>query len=63
MTKAIDTALPGRAAEVPVHSNRKQIAATTLLAMDMPEGNWTVKVRHQPPGTAVSPSVLALVRR
>jgi nitroimidazol reductase NimA-like FMN-containing flavoprotein (pyridoxamine 5'-phosphate oxidase superfamily) len=47
----MECTLPGRAAEVPVHSNRKQIAATTALAMDITEGNWTVKVRHQPPGS------------
>jgi hypothetical protein len=40
---------PGRAAEVPGHT-RKDIAATTALAMDITDGQWTVKVRDAGPG-------------
>jgi uncharacterized protein len=40
---------PGRSAEVPFHT-KKQIAATTALAMDIVEGRWTVKVRDGGPG-------------
>ncbi|HEU5417572.1 MAG TPA: pyridoxamine 5'-phosphate oxidase family protein [Streptosporangiaceae bacterium] len=40
---------PGRAAEVPPHT-RKEIAATAALAMDITEGQWTVKVRDAGPG-------------
>jgi hypothetical protein len=39
---------PGRAAEVPPHT-RKELAATTALAMDITEGQWTVKVRDAGP--------------
>ena len=40
---------PGRAAEVPFHT-KKQVAATTVLAMGIAEGSWTVKVRDGDPG-------------
>jgi len=40
---------PGRSAEVPFHT-KKQVAATTALAMDIVEGQWTVKVRDAGPG-------------
>jgi nitroimidazol reductase NimA-like FMN-containing flavoprotein (pyridoxamine 5'-phosphate oxidase superfamily) len=40
---------PGRSAEVPFHT-KKQLAATTALAMDIVEGQWTVKVRDAGPG-------------
>jgi uncharacterized protein len=39
---------PGRSAEVPFHT-KKQVAATTALAMDIVEGRWTVKVRDAGP--------------
>src|ERR1700729_4020910 len=39
----------GASAEVPFHT-RKQLAATTALAMDIVEGQWTVKVRDAGPG-------------
>jgi hypothetical protein len=41
--------MPGRSAEVPAHT-KKQIAATTALAMDIVPGQWTVKVRAAGPG-------------
>jgi nitroimidazol reductase NimA-like FMN-containing flavoprotein (pyridoxamine 5'-phosphate oxidase superfamily) len=40
---------PGRSAEVPRHT-RKQLAATAALALDITEGQWTVKVRDAGPG-------------
>lgn len=40
---------PGRSAEVPFHT-KKQVAATTALAMDIVDGQWTVKVRDAGPG-------------
>jgi uncharacterized protein len=40
---------PGRSAEVPFHT-KKEIAATTALAMDIIEGQWTVKIRDAGPG-------------
>jgi nitroimidazol reductase NimA-like FMN-containing flavoprotein (pyridoxamine 5'-phosphate oxidase superfamily) len=43
-----ESMLPGRASEVPDHT-RKQLAATQALAMDITEGQWTVKVRDAGP--------------
>jgi uncharacterized protein len=40
---------PGRPAEVPGHT-RKEVAATAALAMDITDGQWTVKVRDAGPG-------------
>jgi hypothetical protein len=40
---------PGRSAEVPFHT-KKEVAATTALAMDIVDGQWTVKVRDAGPG-------------
>jgi nitroimidazol reductase NimA-like FMN-containing flavoprotein (pyridoxamine 5'-phosphate oxidase superfamily) len=40
---------PGRSAEVPFHT-KKQLAATTALALDITAGEWTVKVRDAGPG-------------
>lgn len=40
---------PGRSAEVPFHT-KKEVAATTALAMDILDGQWTVKVRDAGPG-------------
>jgi nitroimidazol reductase NimA-like FMN-containing flavoprotein (pyridoxamine 5'-phosphate oxidase superfamily) len=44
-----ETLFPGRGAEVPVHT-RKQLAATQVLALDITDGQWTVKVRAAGPG-------------
>jgi uncharacterized protein len=49
LTRISACLFPGRAAEVPPHT-RKQVAATTALAMDIVEGQWTVKVRDAGPG-------------
>ncbi len=49
LTQIAECLTPGRAAEVPFHT-RKQVAATTALAMDIVEGQWTVKVRDAGPG-------------
>jgi uncharacterized protein len=40
---------PGRSAEVPFHA-KKQLAATAALAMDITDGQWTVKIRDAGPG-------------
>jgi len=40
---------PGRSAEVPFHT-KKQLAATTALAMNIVPGQWTAKVRDAGPG-------------
>lgn len=40
---------PGRSDEVPPHTG-KHLAATQALAMDIVEGQWTVKVRDEAPG-------------
>jgi len=44
LTQLSEGLTPGRSAEVPFHT-RKQLAATTALAMDITDGQWTVKVR------------------
>jgi len=44
-----DCLTPGRSAEVPFHT-KKQLAATTALAMQITDGQWTVKVRDAGPG-------------
>ena len=44
LTAISDRLMPGRSAEVPPHT-KKQVAATTALAMDITEGEWTVKIR------------------
>jgi hypothetical protein len=41
--------MPGRSAEVPPHT-KKELAATAALAMDITEGQWTVKIRDAGPG-------------
>jgi nitroimidazol reductase NimA-like FMN-containing flavoprotein (pyridoxamine 5'-phosphate oxidase superfamily) len=48
LTQLSEDLTPGRSAEVPFHT-RKQLAATTALAMDITEGQWTVKVRDAGP--------------
>ena len=48
LTAISDRLLPGRSAEVPPHT-KKQVAATTALAMDITEGEWTVKIRAGDP--------------
>lgn len=49
-----ESMLPGRSSEVPDHT-RKQLAATQALAMDIRDGQWTVKIRDagpsEPPAT------------
>jgi nitroimidazol reductase NimA-like FMN-containing flavoprotein (pyridoxamine 5'-phosphate oxidase superfamily) len=49
LTRISEYLFPGRAAEVPPHT-RKQVAATTALAMDIADDQWTVKVRDAGPG-------------
>jgi uncharacterized protein len=49
LTRISDGVMPGRSAEVPPHT-KKQVAATTALAMDIVPGKWTVKVRASGPG-------------
>ena len=49
LTQISEGLTPGRSAEVPFHT-KKQLAATTALAMDITEGQWTVKVRDAGPG-------------
>jgi uncharacterized protein len=49
LTQISECLTPGRSAEVPFHT-KKQLAATTALAMDIAEGHWTVKVRDAGPG-------------
>lgn len=49
LTQISECVMPGRSAEVPPHT-KKQIAATTALAMDIVPGKWTVKVRASGPG-------------
>lgn len=48
LTALSECLFPGRPAEVPTHT-RKHLAATTALAMEIVEGQWTVKVRDQAP--------------
>jgi hypothetical protein len=49
LTQLSEGLTPGRSAEVPFHT-RRQLAATTALAMDITDGQWTVKVRDGGPG-------------
>jgi uncharacterized protein len=49
LTRISECLTPGRSAEVPAHT-KKQLAATTALALDIVEGQWTVKVRDAGPG-------------
>ena len=49
LTQLSECLTPGRSAEVPFHT-KKQLAATTALAMDITDGQWTVKVRDGGPG-------------
>jgi nitroimidazol reductase NimA-like FMN-containing flavoprotein (pyridoxamine 5'-phosphate oxidase superfamily) len=49
LTQIGATLMPGRSNEVPFHT-KKQLAATTALAMEIVEGQWTVKVRDAGPG-------------
>jgi nitroimidazol reductase NimA-like FMN-containing flavoprotein (pyridoxamine 5'-phosphate oxidase superfamily) len=44
LTQIAECLTPGRSAEVPFHT-KKELAATTALAMDIIDGQWTVKVR------------------
>jgi nitroimidazol reductase NimA-like FMN-containing flavoprotein (pyridoxamine 5'-phosphate oxidase superfamily) len=55
LTHLSDRMLPGRSAEVPTHT-RKQLAATQALAMNITEGQWTVKVRQGGPGEPADPT-------
>jgi hypothetical protein len=49
LTLIADCLTPGRSAEVPFHT-KKQLAATAALAMQITDGQWTVKVRDAGPG-------------
>jgi hypothetical protein len=48
LTALSESMLPGRRPEVPDHT-RKQLAATQALAMDITDGQWTVKIRNAGP--------------
>jgi nitroimidazol reductase NimA-like FMN-containing flavoprotein (pyridoxamine 5'-phosphate oxidase superfamily) len=48
LTQISECLTPGRSAEVPLHT-KKQVAATTALAMDIVDGRWTAKVRDAGP--------------
>jgi nitroimidazol reductase NimA-like FMN-containing flavoprotein (pyridoxamine 5'-phosphate oxidase superfamily) len=50
LTAISDVIFPGRSSEVPAHTP-KQLAATQALAMDITDGQWTVKIRNGPPST------------
>jgi len=49
LTQLSERVFPGRSGEVPPHSSR-QLAATQALALDIVEGQWTVKIRSGQPG-------------
>lgn len=53
LTALTEGITPGRSSEVPPHT-KKHLAATQLLAMDLSEASWTVKVRDAVP-TAPEP--------
>jgi nitroimidazol reductase NimA-like FMN-containing flavoprotein (pyridoxamine 5'-phosphate oxidase superfamily) len=48
LTDLSDGMLPGRSAEMPPHTP-KQLAATQALAMNITDGQWTVKIRSGGP--------------
>ena len=54
LTDLSDRMLPGRSSEVPDHT-RKQLAATQALAMNIVDGEWTVKIRQGGPGEPANP--------
>ncbi len=54
LTDLSDRILPGRSSEVPDHT-RKQLAATRALAMNIIDGQWTVKIRDGGPGEPANP--------
>jgi uncharacterized protein len=54
LTDLADRMLPGRSSEVPAHT-RKQLAATQALAMNIVDGQWTVKIREGGPGEPANP--------
>jgi nitroimidazol reductase NimA-like FMN-containing flavoprotein (pyridoxamine 5'-phosphate oxidase superfamily) len=58
LTDLSDRILPGRSAEVPGHTG-KQLAATQALAMDIADGQWTVKIRNGGPGEPADPDDVA----
>jgi nitroimidazol reductase NimA-like FMN-containing flavoprotein (pyridoxamine 5'-phosphate oxidase superfamily) len=49
LTQLSNQVFPGRSEEVPPHSGR-HLAATQALALDIVDGQWTVKVRAAGPG-------------
>lgn len=49
LSTMVESMTPGRAREVPDHT-RRELAATQTLALDIIEGQWTVKIRSGPPG-------------
>jgi uncharacterized protein len=55
LTDLADRMLPGRSAEVAGHS-RKQLAATQALAMNIIDGQWTVKIRNAGPSDPADPT-------
>jgi len=56
LTKIAECVMPGRAAEVLFHT-KKQLAATFALAIDIADGQWTVKVRTGGPGEPAADEV------
>src|ERR1700741_2291182 len=49
LTQISERLTPRHSSEVPRHT-KKQLAATPALAMDILEGQWTVKIRDAGPG-------------
>ena len=49
-----DKLIPGRTAEVRTHTG-KEIAATTVLALQIEDGQWITKARSGPPGDTTEP--------
>ncbi|GAA2062943.1 pyridoxamine 5'-phosphate oxidase family protein [Williamsia deligens] len=50
-----DKLIPGRVAEVRDHT-RKEIAATSVVALEIADGQWIAKARNGPPGDPDDPS-------
>jgi nitroimidazol reductase NimA-like FMN-containing flavoprotein (pyridoxamine 5'-phosphate oxidase superfamily) len=48
LTRMVEEMTPGRWREVPDHT-RKQLAATQAIALDIVDGQWTVKIRDEAP--------------
>ena len=57
LTELSEHIFPGRSREVPPHT-RKQLAATQALALDIIDGQWTVKAREGDPTKPSADEVL-----